>query len=699
MKHRRTRKSRFCWFGCLLLASAQFASAHAAATSAVEFYHAGFDHYFVTRSPEEIQALESGRLIGWSRTGRAFAVFATAADGGPGANPVCRFYIPPQKGDSHFFSASMAECTEVLGKIPSDPNYAGYLYESPDAWYSALPNTATGACPAGTVPVYRLWNQRGDSNHRYTADPGIKSAMLAKGYLAEGYGDDAVSMCTPMAQLVDAFVRVSGLSSFAPGCEAPTGGGTPFVSSEVEPYIAVNPANPNNLIAVWQQDRMSNGGARGNGGAVSFDGGGTWTRFSVPFSRCSGGNAANGGDYQRATDPWVTFAPDGTAYQSALAFSGSAFGGGSANAITVSRSIDGGRTWSNPVALIQDGPQAFNDKEAITADPTDARYVYVVWDRLVAGNGGGPTWFARTVDGGTTWEPARIIHDPGVGDQTIGNVVAVLPDGTLVNVFNELVGNAPTTATIRVIRSVDKGATWSAPITVSALQAIGVVDPDSGIPIRDGSLLPVVAAGKDGTLAMAWQDARFSGGARDAIAFSRSFDGGLTWTAPLRINGDPAVPAFIPTVAIGDDGTIGVTYYDLRSNTPDPGTLPADFWLVTSTDGVSWTERRVAGPFDYAQAPVAGGALFLGDYMGLAAVGTSFVPLFGMTTGAATNRADMYAALLRAPAPSMAAEGKRVRTALAPPLPATPAMAERIDRNVRAALARRLPGMAHGEPR
>ena len=46
--------------------------------------------------------------------------------------------------------------------------------------HAALPDPATGACPAGTVPVYRLWNQRADSNHRYTTDPGIKAYMQSQ---------------------------------------------------------------------------------------------------------------------------------------------------------------------------------------------------------------------------------------------------------------------------------------------------------------------------------------------------------------------------------------------------------------------------------------------------------------------------------------------------------------------------------------
>jgi len=56
----------------------------------------------------------------------------------------------------------------------------------------------SGACPAGTGPVYRLWNQRADSNHRYTIDATIKAQMIARGYVAEGYGPEAVAMCSPL---------------------------------------------------------------------------------------------------------------------------------------------------------------------------------------------------------------------------------------------------------------------------------------------------------------------------------------------------------------------------------------------------------------------------------------------------------------------------------------------------------------------
>ena len=114
----------------------------------------------------------------------------------------------------------------------------------------------------------------------------------------------------------------SGPSPFA-GC---TGGldpgsppGTNYVNAEVEPFVAVDPASASHLIGVFQQDRWSNGGARGLTTAVSADGGSTWKEPAAPhFSVCAGGTAANGGAYDRSSDPWVSIGPDGRAYQVSL---------------------------------------------------------------------------------------------------------------------------------------------------------------------------------------------------------------------------------------------------------------------------------------------------------------------------------------------------------------------------------------------
>ncbi|MBK6982850.1 MAG: exo-alpha-sialidase [Betaproteobacteria bacterium] len=493
-------------------------------------------------------------------------------------------------------------------------------------------------------------------------------AVLAALALAScsGGGGSTPAPPAPPAPPPPATGVVSGPSPFAPGCGDATG--TVYVDAEVEPSLAVDPANPDHLLAMWQQDRWSNGSARGLVSAVSFDGGATWASQGMAFSRCAGGTPANGGDFDRATDPWVAFGPDGTAWAMSLSTSGASFAGGSANAMLVSRSADGGRTWGNAVALIADTAPFFNDKNAITADPRDARFAYAVWDRLYQ-LGGGPATFARTVDGGASWEPARSIYDPGSDGQTIGNLVVVLSDGALANVATRIDESTlpARTASIVALRSTDRGATWSAPVTVAAHLAVGAFDPDTGMAIRDGAILLSAAAGLGGSLHVAWQDSRFSGGLRDAIAYARSADGGLTWSSPVRVNPDPAVAAFTPTVHALADGTIGVAYYDLRDNTADRATLPTGYWLARSTDGATWSETRLAAPFDLATAPNANG-YFLGDYMGLAGLGADFLSLHVRTTGNLANRNDVFF-VRAAPGAAATARGKAVPAAGAWPGP------------------------------
>jgi hypothetical protein len=506
------------------------------------------------------------------------------------------------------------------------------------------------------------------------------------------------------ALVTDAPVRISATTPFDATCTGAASGDIVYLNAEVEPYMAVNPRDPNNWIATWQQDRWSGGSANGLITATTFDGGATWTRTAIPFSHCAGGDAGNGGDYQRATDPWVTFAPDGAAFQMALASTGGSFTAGAANAMLVSRSTDGGRTWGPVSTLIRDGSQFFNDKNSITADPTDPRYVYAVWDRLAAA-GGGPAMLARSTDGGATWEGARTIFDPGQRSQTIGNVVAVLPNGTVVDVFTRIdspVG-APASASLNVIVSADKGGSWTGPFRIADALAVGARDPDTGAPIRDGANLPQVAVAPNGHLWVAWQDARFSGGAHDGIALARSTDGGQTWSAPVQVNSAPSAQAFTPSVHVTANGTIGVTYYDLRSNTGDAATLPTELILARSLDGTRWTEHRISATFDLATAPVARG-YFLGDYQGLASADNVFIPVYVRTnSGDTANRTDVFAVATRSLAP-LAPSASTARVARTAPAAFEPTaeFRQRVHENILRTMERRLPGSAaraSGPPR
>jgi hypothetical protein len=453
----------------------------------------------------------------------------------------------------------------------------------------------------------------------------------------------------------------------------------------------VNPLNPGNLVVSWQQDRWSSGGASGIVSAVTFDGGATWTRAAFAVSRCGGGTAANSGDYSRATDPWVTFSPNGTAYQMALAFNVGSLQPGSSSAMLVARSSDGGRSWSAATPLIVSGSNFFNDKNTITADPTDARYVFAVWDRLALA-GGGPSLLARTTDGGASWEAATVIYDPGTQSQTIGNQVVVLPNGDLVNVFTQIDPgpNSTSVATIRVIRSADKGASWSGPTKIADLLAVGARDPVTGQTIRDGSIIPEIAVMPNGHVLVVWQDARFSRGVVDGIALSRSMDGGQTWSAPAQVNSTRTVAAFTPSIGVRADGTIGITYYDLRSNTADPTTMPTELMLARSTDGANWSEVRLTPAFDIGTAPQAAGGVFLGDYHGLA-VTDAFIPVYVRTTGITTNRTDVYAVAVRLLVPFPLAT-RALPQSLATPAAPDDATKQRLSENITRFMEKRMPG-------
>ena len=643
--------------GWALWPGAALVAATASAETVVEYYHPVLDHYFMTPLANEILALDNGQITGWGRTGRVFDAFASQTETGAGAaSPVCRFYIPPVHGDSHFFSASPAECADVRAKTLTDPNFSGYTEETPAEFYIALPDTATGACAAGTTPVYRLWNQRADSNHRYTADGATRDAMIARGYAPEGYGALGVAMCTTRSSIGDSRVRVTDASPFPVECDNSQAVGTLYPGAEVEPYVAVDPRDASHLIGVCQQDRWSDGGARGLRTAYSFDGGLTWGVSQAAFTRCTGGNAGNGADFQRASDPWVTIGPDGIAYQIAIAFTGNTFAVGSSTAVLASRSLDGGRTWSPPASLIRDGNSLFDDKESITADPRLSGFAYAAWDRLEQ-NGHGPSYFTRTTDGGASWEPARAIHDPGDGNQTLNNQV-VIPSGgdtagTLYNFFTEFVRTMANTVVPRLafVKSIDQGVTWSGFNVITNLQGIGTHDAqNTSRKLRDGANIASVAAGPGGSLVAVWQEARFSGGARDGVALSRSVDGGSTWSTPVQINAVPAVQAFLPAVTIRSDGTMAVQYYDMRNDTADASTLIVDVWLATSTDGVSWTQRHVAGPFDFNRVPVAEGGLFVGDYQGLASASGEFIGFLTQANPLPASRTDVFASVFRSAA-------------------------------------------------
>ncbi|MEX3941069.1 sialidase family protein [Paraburkholderia sp. BR10937] len=449
------------------------------------------------------------------------------------------------------------------------------------------------------------------------------------------------------AQTLGALVQVAAGDPFS-GCTADqvhaqesAFGSVLYPATSIEPWVAVDPTDPSRLLAGHQQDRWDDGGSRGLVGVVSTDAGSTWSN-SVP----SGVTACTGGKFRRASDPWVDFAQDGTAFFFSLVLDPAQpttpFGARNSGML-VSRSSDHGATWQTPVTLIRtNSPHVLNDKNSLTADPTANKYVYAVWDqlsvfpptkegaRLLAQNDGvaiarqlrnaaaggapvfkfnftGPSFFSRSTDNGVTWSAAAPIYQPGTNAQTIDNMVRVLPDGTLLDFFSAI-NVTPSGLSIGYIKSSDKGGSWSGPTFANDIQSVGVVAPDSAQPIRDAAILYSAAVNPvSGAIYLAWQDDRFSSGKCttptgsipiDGIAFSESDDGGATWSQPVMVNKTPPnatnpcrQQAFIPAVVpSGDGSTIVVTYYDFRNDTNTPaGFEGTDYFAVVCSTATSCT--------------------------------------------------------------------------------------------------------------
>ena len=145
----------------------------------------------------DLDAIATGRAAGWVATGRTFSIWAAPSKDVPDFNvPICRFYIPPAEGDSHFFSASPDECAAVKSRFPE------FILETMAAFvvapvYQAYGYVVCARYPRSgfTVPVYRVWNGRADSNHRYTTDRATRDEMVDKGWIAEGDGPDRIAFC------------------------------------------------------------------------------------------------------------------------------------------------------------------------------------------------------------------------------------------------------------------------------------------------------------------------------------------------------------------------------------------------------------------------------------------------------------------------------------------------------------------------
>lgn len=394
-----------------------------------------------------------------------------------------------------------------------------------------------------------------------------------------------------------------------------------------ESSIAVNPTNPNNLIAssVDYRDDSS------TWVYVSDDGGKNWRNINLgkPFS-----------EWRSTNDPSVAFNTDGVGFLVYGGFgerkdsSGMSFG---ENGVFFARSTDQGATWEAHIPVIlhqgkQTPDSAFEDKYYIEVDNSPEspyfHHMYIPWKRVTPRDSATQIVVSKSIDSGSTWSrPVPVSYRlPNTSeDTTYGQsfpLITTGPEGEVYLVWNHGIEHG-----VGFARSTDGGEKWTEPRIIQNYKIFGETKFLQGQGYRHSvkgkvraETYPVIMCDYtqseySGTLYLTWAGDRIPN-----IYFSKSTDKGDTWSEPKIIHSDLTNDQFWQWLSIDPtNGDLACMYFDSRN---DPENLLVECYVSYSSDGgETWTDRQVADEgTDLRLNPFTGNS-FAGDYSGLAFYG------------------------------------------------------------------------------
>lgn len=397
----------------------------------------------------------------------------------------------------------------------------------------------------------------------------------------------------------------------------------PTAINPAEVTIAINPKNPDNMIAASFQTGMPPKPRAGSYHYVTFDGGKTWTTVATPDPK----NLVQGDDV-------MAFGSDGVAYHAHLSFDGIRFPRPprAENGMIVNVSKDGGKTWSEGTPAINhvNTVTPFEDKPGLVVDnAASSRWkgnVYMAWTRFDVYGSANPEdhsqiYFTRSTDQGQTFAMPFRISDTGGdcldSDNTVeGAVPAVGPKGEvyvvwagpLGLVFDKSLDGGLTFGKDKVIGNIPGG--WD--FSVNGLERANGM-PTTTVDLSNGP--------NKGTLYVNWIDAR-NGDPDVFVMYSR--DGGDNWSQPVRVNDDPiknGKEQFFTWMSVDPvDGSLNVVFYDRR----DTSGSTTGLTLARSVDGGRTFVNRKIDVKPFAPNP----HIFFGDYSSISAYGGRVVPVF-----------------------------------------------------------------------
>jgi hypothetical protein len=366
--------------------------------------------------------------------------------------------------------------------------------------------------------------------------------------------------------------------------------------------LAISPVNPNFMVGgydVLGYDDNHSRFVRSTDGGYSWQGGNFSSRYF--------------GDLEMIYDSLVAFDSQGTAYYTALGI------GSNTSGYLVFTSTDG-LNWSRPSPIV-------------IADYNEYRYLAdLAIDQRTSGQYAGSLYFASPYyhnippydqglhlrysrDNGVTWSQDVIVSDPQ-NQYNYRPSIGIASDGTVYVGFTDVIsGSILNPPQLFLDRSTDGGQTWGtdrlitgAPITpigapdwkFHELTLAGSADCDL-LRINHNPIIGVSPTNPN-EVYVVWNDGRWDltetvcsrpNARHSDIAFSRTTDGGVTWSAPIRINDDPqgnGIDQWQPSMRVASDGTIGVTWYDRRWSADH---YYYDLAYGQSTDGgLTWSPNQ-----------------------------------------------------------------------------------------------------------
>jgi len=362
-----------------------------------------------------------------------------------------------------------------------------------------------------------------------------------------------------------------------------------------EPFVAVNPNNPNHIVVGANNWQVGSGHFEVFA-YVSFNGGATWAA-SQPYIDRNAGRI-------NAADPTVAFGPNGNVYFAFVALSPAP------GAVAVSRSVDGGLTWSAQSWVTSFASSA--DKPAIAAAGGNLHVFYQ----------GGSLYSTVSRDGAVSWSAPSAIDANG------RNAYPVVDGKGNLNVFYN------TSTSIKLARTSPTIASGYSVSTVA-----------NTVPLQQrptgyrANIYPAAGVDSRGNLFVAWADGRNQGRGND-ILFSSSLNGGRTWSSPITVNSDSgAADQLMPSLAVSNNGTVSVAWLDNRN---DASNINYDVYMATSSNGTSFgANQRVTDVSSNPYNDPRTQGTMIGDYFALGA-GNGVV--YALWTDTRNNNEDIYLA-------------------------------------------------------